>query len=141
MITWIKIFLFGGSALITPEPIALGIEPVEVEFTHPVEALDDHASFNINVSEHVMSDHFQEFTKEVSAKFPEGCIIVLLFSNESDPVLFNQPSVTWNHPGDVSVNLKSADGVLTGKKYTSLRISSCRDIERSEITWYNYGKP
>ena len=141
MLTWIKIMLFGGSTLITPEPVAIGVESAEVVFSEPIKALDKHASFNVKVSEYVESEHFQDFTREVNSKFPEGCIKIRLNSKGSDPVLFSKRSVTWNNPRDVSVNLKSEDGVPTDRKYTSLIISSCNEIKSTKITWYNYGKP
>ena len=133
--------LFGGSTLITPEPIAIGDEPVEVIFRDPIKAMDKYASFNVKVSEYAESSHFQDFTKEITSNFPEGCLKIHLNSKNSDSVLFTKRAVTWNNPGDVSVNLKSAGGVATDMKYTSLIISSCNELKSTKITWFNYGKP
>lgn len=136
----IKMVLFGGHLLVTPEPVSVGVEPKEIVLRKPLKALNCSASFNVDVSEHITSNKYQEFVEEAESKFPNGCLNIQLQSENGQLASFSNSSVTWNSPEKVFINLKAKSEFNENLKYSSLRISSCRTLNSAKITWYNYGK-
>ncbi|MCP5325319.1 MAG: hypothetical protein H7A09_03195 [Oceanospirillaceae bacterium] len=139
MIELIRIIFFGGNLLVTPEPIFVGTKPTTIELRKPLIALNCSASFNVDVREHITSDNYPEFVNEAESKFPDNCLNIQLQSENGAIASFSNSSVTWNSPSDVSINLKATSKFNEKLKYSKLSISSCRDLNSTEITWYNYG--
>lgn len=140
MLELIKIIIFGGNVLITPDPINIGYEPKDIIPSKPLKALNCSASFNVNVTELITSDTYPDFVKEAESKFPEGCLSVELKSKNGSTALFSKRSITWGSPKNVSVNLKANHVFDQSVKYDSITITSCNALNNASITWHNHGK-
>jgi hypothetical protein len=140
MIEIIKILLFGGHTVISSNPPIINSDPVEFVFEQPLKALNCSASFNVNISEHITTNNFQDFTKEAESKFGEGCIQIHLKAEDGETVIFNRQHATWGSQGNVSLNLMAYPDLDTTKTYSSMLITSCKALKSSKITWYNHGK-
>ena len=139
MLTLLKIVIFGGSTVITPSPVNITESPILIEFEKPLSAITEGASINIDVTPHITSQGFSKEFKEIDEKFPEGCVKAKLISKKGEIVTLMHSSGRLG--GKVKfLNLGSESGIPTGIKYVSIEISSCRKINNTVVTWYNYSK-
>lgn len=142
MLSWLKILLFGGSVLVNPSPTAIGELPLEIAFEKPIAAYNNLVRFHVNVSEYSSDTGSEEalgFVNGIGERFPAGCVLISLKSDEGDLVTFSNKGVGWNNPEDVWL-IVTADENLPGKSYTSMKVSSCEPLKQASITWFNYGK-
>lgn len=142
MLSWVKILLFGGSTLISPSPMIIGENFVSIIFDKKITAYNRFAKFHVNVSEYAngpRSNGPLHFVKNIEENFPIGCISINLISDAGDSITFKNIGVGWNSPQDVWV-IVTADQNLPAKEYFSMTISSCKKLNKSSLTWFNYGK-
>jgi len=139
MLTLIKIILFGGSTLLTPNPIDIGHEPIQIAFEKPLKVITKGASINIDVSPYITANNVFDGFKEIESSFPEGCVIAVLESVDGKKIVLSKSSARWGGDNKM-LNLKSNIGVPTGVKFVGIQISSCKAISDTNVTWYNYSK-
>jgi hypothetical protein len=133
MIEIIKILFFGGHTVISSNPPVINSDPVEFVFEQPLKALNCSASFNVNISEHITTNNFQEITKEAESKLGEGYIQIQLKAEDGETVIFNRQHVTWGSPDHVSLNMKVYSDLDTTKTYSSMLITSFKALKSSKI--------
>jgi hypothetical protein len=115
MIEIIKILLFGGQTVICSNPPIINSDHLEFVFEQPLKALNCSASFNVDISEHITTNNFQEFTNEAESKFGEGCIKIHLKGEDGETVIFDRQHATWGSPGNASLNMKAYSDLDTAK--------------------------
>ena len=139
MLTLLKIIIFGGSTVITPSPINISENPILIEFEKPLSAITEGASINIDVTPHITSQGFSNEFKEIDEEFPKGCVKAILKSKQGEIVTLIDSDGRLGGK-EKFLNLGSESGVPTGAKYVSIEISSCKQINNTVVTWYNYSK-
>ena len=139
ILTMLKILLFGGSTLLTPEPIDINTNIFTIEPKSSIEAITKGASLNIDVSQYILSEKMTDGFNEIKEKFPQGCITATLISEQGQKVVLDKSSGRWGGAKKM-VNLHAANGVPTDIEFNKIELVSCKEIKSTKVTWYNYSK-
>ena len=137
--TLLKILIFGGSTLLTPEPIDINTNLLTIKPDSSIEAITKGASLNIDVSQYILSEKMTDGFEEIKEKFPQGCITATLINEQGEKVVLNKSSGRWGGAKKM-VNLHAANGVLTDIEFNTIELLSCKEIKNTKVTWYNYSK-
>lgn len=135
----LKILIFGGSTLLTPEPIDINTNILTIEPKSSIEAITKGASLNIDVSQYIFSQKMTDGFNEIKEKFPQGCITATLISEQGEKVILDKSSGRWGGTKKM-VNLHAANGVSTDIEFNKIELISCKEIKNTKVTWYNYSK-
>ena len=139
ILTTLKILIFGGSTLLTPEPIDINTDILTIKPESSIEAITKGASINIDVSQYIYSEKMTDGFKEIKEKFPQGCITATLISEKGVKVVLSKSSGRWGGSTKM-LNLHAADGVPTNIEFNKIELLSCKEIQNTKVTWYNYSK-
>ncbi|MFL0807361.1 MAG: hypothetical protein K6L60_08750 [Oceanobacter sp.] len=139
ILTLIKIILFGGSTVLTPTPVDIRSEPILIEFEKPIDAITKGASINIDVTPYISSQIASDGFKEIDSTFPSGCVKAIVKSKKDERITLSKSSGRWGGKKKM-LNLRSESGVPTGVKFVTMQLISCKEINNTVITWYNYSK-
>jgi hypothetical protein len=137
--TMLKILIFGGSTLLTPDPVDINTEILAIKPESSIEAITNGASLNIDVSQYILSEKMTDGFKEIKDKFPQGCITATLISEHGEKVVLNKSSGRWGGTKKM-VNLHAENGVPTDIEFNKIELLSCKEIKNTKVTWYNYSK-
>jgi len=139
ILTLLKILLFGGATVITPNPVDIGLQTIDIQVTENIEAITSGASLYIDITREISSDSVFDALNEIDKKYPKGCVGAVLSGKNGDKVLLDTSSGAWSNEL-VELRLSSQKGVPTDMPFTSIKISSCNEIKSTVVKWRNYSK-
>ncbi len=134
--------MFGGSTVVTPEPIYISDQPVSISFDKPITAYNKWATFHVDISQY--SNEGLDYLKQnqyLRSSFPEGCIkLILIGENGSEYNFTNSNSALGRNSATDIWSILSTSENVPNIKYVSARISSCKALSATKISWFNFGK-
>jgi len=140
-ITFIKALFFGKVILLTPSPIDVTNEWLEIKLGEPLQAITSGASLDVRFSRKreifVGAKDSNDFYQIANKAFPNGTITAELIDNSGDKItLFNRIiSVSKEH---VFYSIVSNEPLPTNRSFAKVRIRSSREIKGVELLWKNY---
>jgi hypothetical protein len=140
MITLLKILIFGGASLLTPNLIDVVDSTTLLQLPEPISAITADAALEIDVSSYIAADNEAAAEAEFKEVFPGGCVQALLHSKYGVSVYFDQMDGVW-HDGQKFLRLTASAGVPVGDKFNRLELHVCKEIRKTTLTWHNYEKP
>ena len=136
MLTFIKILFLGGVTTLTPNSIDIGDKAVRIVLKEPIEAITSGASIIIDVSEHIKAKTVSDAFKEIDIKYPNGCIVAKLISNDSNEIILSESSGAWGN-NNISIHLRAKNGIPTDLEFNLVEIKSCKSIMGTNLKWRN----
>ena len=137
--TLLNILIFGGSTILTAEPVDINTKILTIKPESSIEAITNGASLNIDVSQYILAEKMTDGFKEINEKFPQGCITATLITEHGEKVVLSKSSGRWGGAKKM-VNLHAQNGVPTDIEFNKIELSSCKEIKTTKVTWYNYSK-
>jgi len=139
MLIFLKILFFGGVTTLTPNSINLGDKEIRLALKEPIEAITSGASIIVDVSEHINAKTVTDAFKEIDIKYPNGCIVAKLISNDSKEIILSESSGAWAND-NISIHLRAKNGIPTDLEFNLVEIKSCKSIVGTNLKWRNYTK-
>jgi len=139
VINLIKVMIWGGTTLLTPEPIDVHLDIARITLKKPISAITAGASIKIDITKYIKATGVVASLKEIDENFPDNCISIKLISTDQEPVVLSKQ---YGGAGNDSaaVYLASQSGIPTGLKFHAIEISSCKLLESINIEWINFSK-
>ena len=139
VINLIKIMLWGGTTLLTPEPIDINLDITKITFKKPISAINAGASIKIDITKYIKVTNTVASLKEIDEIFPDNCVSIKLVSTSNKSFTLSKLNGGVGNKS-AAVYISSQSGVPTGVKFHSLEISSCKLLESINIEWINFSK-
>ena len=136
---FLKIFIFGASTVLTPQPIDVADSWVELELSEPLEAISPGASIEIRLDG--LKSAADPLSRMAVAKLrhPNHCIRARLVTKQGSMVDLTELAAGVSK--DSTFLLVSRDGgIPTNRKFTRLMLSATCELKEVTVTWHNYRK-
>lgn len=139
MLDFFLILFLGKTEALTSTPIALGKVSVEIRPAKPIAAITTGAQILLDISSLIPNSDLMQARTASRQVFPEGCIRGTLKNDDGKSVEIQSNGISWM-PGSVDLIVASPIGVPKDTPFSSLVISSCREIPNAILRWQNYSK-
>lgn len=131
----LRILFLGKVVALTPAGVTLTSDLQEFSAREPLEVITEGANLRLDVSS-LLRAHGAAEAFEISDKlFPSGCIKAEGVLTNGDSHYFSLQTTSYA-PESVELILQSPT-VRVGMRFKLFRLSSCRRVERSSLTWRN----
>lgn len=140
---------FGKMILLTPNPIDIHNQWVDIELKKPITAINIGATVDIELSySKTFSDKVksqQNISKYLKEIYPEGMIEAVLSTKDNKSIMLINNGFYTSGYGEkeklrILIKLTSQSQIPTGKKFTSLKIRSQTKLEQVLVHWKNFSK-
>lgn len=133
----LKIMILGKWLILTPLPITLDSSITSIDFEEPVKAVSSGAHIRLDVSDVINEVDFEKKSEKVAKEFSDGCIRVVLVSEDQSMVM-NKQGTSFGKEKIVHLQFFHEGGLSTEDQFTAVRISSCKPIKNVSVIWANY---
>ena len=137
--TLIRILLFGGQVLLTPNTVDLGPEWLLISPGKPFSAVTEGASLHVDLGKEIDSKlNVVERMELTAKKFPSTCGTARLVATDGvETVLTIAGSAVSNT--ETYLLLTAKDGVPTNRRYKTVLINFSCPIKAAKVYWKNFG--
>ena len=132
-------FFFGAWVYITPEPIDIDTSNVILDTPEVLDIVNSGAHLRIDVTANVKSKTVLEARADVKSKYPNGCVIARLISEDSTEYNFKEQGVSYSKD-DVHLTLYYGPGLNKDLKFNRVIIQSCYPIKDAKVIWKNFSQ-
>lgn len=134
MIEFFTLLFFSGSLLLTPKPIDIGKEWVNLIPNKPIEAVNGGASLELEVTKAVGN---ADDVAKLDKMLPAGTIEAELIPEKGLPFILRNSSAYVFSDNKVSVKMMANSAVPTKIKFNRVRVRSSVSIKSVSVTWIN----
>lgn len=129
--------LFGKTIILTPSPIPIGEEWVELSLAKPLEAVSGGASVQLDVTGLIEKRGLYEARAEAEQKFPKGSVSGQLIARSGEAIQLENVGVAWSSES-IKLLLSSEGLVPVDVEFVWLRLKSTNQISSAIVYWQNY---
>ena len=140
MLTLLKILVFGGVSLLTPDSIDIVDATTLIQLNEPITAITQSAAIELDVSRNISADNSEAAALAFPLVFPESCVSALLHSKFGLSVYLDKVEGQWRD-GKKILRLSATNGVVVDANFHQIELHTCTKIHDTKLTWHNYERP
>lgn len=129
--------LLGKTIILTPSPVELTGDWLEIRLDAPLEAVTSGANIGVDVYEVTEGERDIERLDEL---FPPGVIVAKMISKEGDEIVLTNVSAYSFGENSTWILLVGKKPVPTRIEFVTVFLRSEVEIEKVKVIWRNYRK-
>lgn len=137
----LKVLFLGKAVLLTPNPIELDKQWLDIELEEPLEAITAGAALEVRFprqhSLFVDVDSSNELYEVASSALPQGSIEAKLVDENGDDLVLSQREISISK-SYVSYGLVGENQLSTEISYEALKVRSSFEIQGVKVFWRNF---
>jgi len=131
------VLIFGKTILLTPSPILIGPEWVDISISKQLVAINEGASVLLDISSLPHDKDLQAVRKEIDAKYPKGSVKGQLVTNDGVVHELFNVGLSWNKKATRLI-LSSEQPIPKDIHFVKVRLRSEYLIETTYVYWKNH---
>ena len=137
MLTFFKTLFFGTWITLTPEPVTLDAEPLEILLSEPISALTQGANVRIDISAHISAVDVISQLDQAKEFMEPGCLAAELITTDGSSYTFDK---LHHSAGDDSTQLVLSKrlGAPTDVDFVRVTVKSCKKVTEAVVIWSNW---
>ena len=136
----LKALFLGGTTLLTPTPIEVGVEWITVTPSQPLSAITPGATLYFEVTA-ILPSSINATARLVQGEkiFPKGCAQAQLISSSEEVVSLSSTGVAASST-QTFLLLSATPGVPTDTEFSTIRLRADCGIKNTLVYWRNFTK-
>jgi hypothetical protein len=137
---FLKILFFGGSTVLTPQPIDVSDPWVEISVSDPLEAITPGATIQIQLQTAVSAQ--ADATSRMAAaarQYPDNCVRARLVTTQGLEVEIGNLSTAASSDATFLV-LSREGGIPTQDKFARVKLRATCELRGVVVSWRNYSE-
>lgn len=136
----LKALIFGGTTLLTPTPIEIGHEWINLTSSKDLSAITPGATLQIEINSHVpTSMNIIDRLTLAETLFPEGCVQARLIAKDRKIISLSNVGVAASNTQTV-LQLSADHGVPTDIAFSNVQLRADCEVKKVLVSWHNFSK-